>query len=114
MADIEAIRNKLVERKRVRDLAMFHLAIDSKLRVSDLIRLKIDSVTAGNRIRDRGSMVQKKTSQPTHFEIGERAQVAVREWLAVISHKTGYLFPIRQVAEQPLSIRQYARIVVRL
>ena len=53
---------------RKRDLAMFNLAVDSKLKGRDLIRLKIDDVSAGGTIRDRATVIQKKTGRPVQFE----------------------------------------------
>ena len=56
---------------RRRDLAMFNLAIDSKLKGCDLVRLRIDDVFAGGRVRDRATVIQKKTGRPVQFEITE-------------------------------------------
>ena len=58
------IRVRLQLEGRKRDLAMFNLAVDSKLKGSDLIRLKIDDVSAGGTIRDRATVIQKKTGRP--------------------------------------------------
>jgi len=62
------IRVRLQLEGRKRDLAMFNLAVDSKLRGCDLIRLKIDDVSAGGTIRDRATVIQKKTGRPVQFE----------------------------------------------
>jgi hypothetical protein len=97
-----------------RDLAMFNLAIDSKLRGCDLVRLRVDDVFAAGRVRDRATVIQKKTGRPVQFEITEQTRSAIAEWLAVLGARMGqYLFPSR-LREQPhLSTRQYARIVRR-
>src|SRR5580704_13880837 len=67
--DVWTIRVRLQMEKRQRDLAMFNLAIDSKLKGCDLVRLKIDDVCAGGRVRERATVVQKKTGRPVQFEI---------------------------------------------
>ena len=67
--DVWAIRVRLQLQGRKRDLALFNLAIDSKLRGCDLVRLQVDDVCAGGRVRDRGTVIQKKTGRPVQFEI---------------------------------------------
>jgi hypothetical protein len=62
---------------RRRDLAMFNLAIDSKLRGCDLVRLRIDDVFVSGRVRDRATVIQKKTGRPVQFEITEQTRVAI-------------------------------------
>jgi integrase len=112
--DVWTIRVRLQMEKRRRDLAMFNLAIDSKLRGCDLVRLKIDDVCASGRVRDRTTVVQKKTGRPVQFEITEQTRAAVGEWLAGLGDGKGrYLFPSRFRERPHLSTRQYARIVHR-
>src|SRR6201988_1256111 len=77
--DVWTIQVRLQLEGRKRDLAMFNLAIDSKLRGCDLVRLKIDDVSAGGRVRDRATVIQKKTGRPVQFEITEQTRVAVGE-----------------------------------
>ena len=93
--------------------ALFNLAIDSTLRGCDLVRLEVDDVCAGGRVRDRATIIQKKTGRPVQFEITEQPRAAVGEWLAGLGDGKGrYLFP--SFRERPrLSTRQYARIVHR-
>ena len=99
---------------RRHDLAMFNLAIDSKLRGCDLVRLKIDDVSASEAVRDRATVSQKKTGRPVQFEITEQTRVAVGEWLADLDAcECRYLFPSRLRGKPHLSTRQYARIVHR-
>ena len=112
--DVWTIRVRLQLESRKRDLAMFNLAIDSKLRGCDLVRLKIDDVSAGGRVRDRATVIQKKTGRPVQFEITEQTRVAIGEWLAAVDAREGrYLFPSRLRGKPHLSTRQYARIVHR-
>jgi site-specific recombinase XerC len=99
---------------RKRDLAMFNPAIDSKLRNCDLVRLRIDDVSAGGRVRDRATVIQKKTDRPVQFEITEQTRSAIGEWLAALSTgRSRSLFPSRFREQPHLSTRQYARIVHR-
>jgi integrase len=94
--DVWTIRVRLQMEKRRRDLAMFNLAIDSKLRGCDLVRLKIDDVCASGRVRDRTTVVQKKTGRPVQFEITEQTRAAVGDCLAGLGDGKGrYLFPSR-------------------
>jgi integrase len=112
--DVWIIRVRLQLEQRRRDLAMFNLAIDSKLRGCDLVRLKIDDVCAGGTVRDRATVVQKKTGRPVQFEITEQTRAALGEWLAAVAAGRGEcLFPARFREQPHLSTRQYARIVHR-
>jgi hypothetical protein len=72
--DVWAIRVRLQLQGRKRNLALFNLAIDSKLRGCDLVRLRVDDVCAGGRVRDRGTVIQKKTGRPVQFEIMEQTR----------------------------------------
>jgi hypothetical protein len=75
--DVWAIRVRLQLQGRKRDLALFNLAIDSKLRGCDLVRLQVDDVCAGGRVRDRGTVIQKKTGRPVQFEITEQTRTSI-------------------------------------
>src|SRR6516225_113336 len=91
--DVWSIRVRLQVERRARNLALFNLAIDSKLRGCDLVRLQIDDVSVGGRVRDRTTIVQKKTGRPVQFEITEQTRAAIQAWLADIrSRNTRYLF----------------------
>jgi integrase len=110
--DVWAIRVRLQLQQRARDLALFNLAIDSKLRGCDLVRLQVDDVCAGGRVRDRATIIQKKTGRPVQFEITEQTRAAIRAWLPEVEARNGrHLFPSRFRAQPHLSTRQYARIV---
>ena len=102
-----------MERRR-RDLAISNLAIDSKLRGCDPVRLRVDDVFAAGRVRDRTTVVQQKTGRPVQCEITEQTRTAIAEWLAAVGSRRGaYLFPSRFRERPHLSTRQYARIVHR-
>jgi len=109
--DIAMIRALLDTKGRVREQAMFSLAIDSKLRACDLIALKIEDVFVGDRVRDRATVMQRKTSSIVHFEIGSRTRGALVGWLTSMPSKSSFLFPSKRDAGRHISIRQYARIV---
>ena len=94
--DVWTIRVRLQLEGHQRDLAMFNLAIDSKLRGCDLVRVRIDDVCAGGRVRDRAIVIQKKTGRPVQFEITDQTRSAIGEWLAAFDACRGrYLFPSR-------------------
>jgi len=110
--DVWAIRVRLQLQRRARDLALFNLAIDSKLRGCDLVRLQVDDVCLGGRVRDRATIIQKRTGRPVQFEITEQTRASIRAWLPEVQTANGrYLFPSRLRVQPHLSTRQYARIV---
>jgi site-specific recombinase XerD len=91
---------------------LFNLAIDSKLRGCDLVRLVVEDVCAGGRVRERATIVQRKTGRPVQIEITEQTRASIQEWLPEIDARSGrYLFPSRFRKQPHLSTRQYARIV---
>jgi len=112
LKDIWAIRIYLQNQHAVRDLAMFNLAIDSKLRGCDLVSLRVRDICNGNQILSRAMVVQHKTQRPVQFELTESTRTALSAWL-MRSHKHGdeYLFPSRVASSPHISTRQYARIV---
>jgi site-specific recombinase XerC len=110
--DVWTIRVRLQLGHCKRDLAMFNLAIDSKLRGCDLVRLQLNDVFDGGRVRDRAVVVQKKTGRPVQFELSEQTRLSIQEWLdgrgaANISS----LFPSCLAKRPHISTRQHARIV---
>jgi len=110
--DIWAIRIHLQNAHQVRDLAMFNLAIDSKLRGCDLVNLRVRDVMHGNQILPRAMVVQRKTQRPVQFELTEPTRSAVSAWIEMADLKPEhYLFPSRLAKSPHISTRQYARIV---
>lgn len=87
-----SIRVRLEMSASARDLALFNLAIDSKLRASDLVRLKVEDVCSGRVVRDRGVVIQRKTGRPVQFEITEVTRQSVERLLASQPSADGYLF----------------------
>lgn len=112
MKEVWSIRARLELRRRVRNLALFNLAIDSKLRGCDLVRLRVEDVWAGGEAKTRGIIIQKKTGRPVQFEITEQTRIAVAALIRRHGLSLGdYLFPSRLAVSPHLSTRQYARIV---
>ena len=110
--DVWTIRVRLQLEGRKRDLAMFNLGIDSKLRGCDLVRLQVNDVCVGGRARDRAIVVQKKTGFPVQFELTEQTRSAVEGWLDHRGLKASpFLFPSRFKSRLHISARQYARIL---
>jgi integrase len=110
--DVWAIRTRLELNGNKRDLALFNLAIDSKLRACDLVSLKVCDIQTAERIRERASIVQKKTGRPVQFELTETTRLALTDWLGEgPCLSVGYLFPSRIDSSDHLSTRQYARLV---
>ena len=98
--------------KKKRDLALFNLAIDSKLRSCDLVTLRVADVAPGGQIRERAIVIQQKTRRPVQFELTEQTREAIHDWLSERRLQDGdYLFPSRVHHCSHLSTRQYARIV---
>ena len=110
--EVWAIRFWLEQEGRARDRALFDLAIDSKLRGCDLVRVRIGDLVTGDRIRDRALVVQRKTGRPVQFEILEPARTTLHDWL---ERRGGtiddYAFPSRCDHLSHLSTRQYGRLV---
>lgn len=106
------IRFWLEREQRLRDRALFDLAIDSKLRGCDLVRVKIGDLVSGGRVRNRALMIQQKTGRPVQFELLEPARSSILDWL---ERRGGtidnYAFPSRLDRSEHLSTRQYGRLV---
>lgn len=110
--DVWAIRFYLDEHQRLRDKAMFDLAIDSKLRGCDIVKMKIGDIAVGGSIRNRATIIQQKTGKPVQFELMGDARKSLLAWL---ERRGGYsddfVFPSRVDYLGHLSTRQYARLV---
>ncbi|TXN46560.1 tyrosine-type recombinase/integrase [Methylobacterium sp. WL7] len=107
-----AIRFWLDRERRVRDRAMFDLAIDSKLRGCDIVKLKIGDLVSGGRVRSRAIIIQRKTGRPVQFELLEPARTSILTWLEARGGTLDdYAFPSRLDGVMHISTRQYARLV---
>ena len=107
-----AIRTKLQIEQRTRDLALFNLAIDSKLRGCDVVALKVEDVAPNGYSVDRATVRQKKTGRPVRFELTEQTRQAVDDYIRTASKKPGeFLFTARRKQEHRMTTRQFARLL---
>ena len=107
-----SIRTKLQIEKRTRDLAMFNLAIDSKLRGCDVVALRVEDIAPNGYAVARATVRQKKTGRPVRFEMTEQTRQAVDDYLKATGKKPGeFLFTSRRRPGQAMTTRQYARLV---
>lgn len=107
-----AIRQQLRNGRRVRDLALFNCAIDTKLRGCDLVKLRVSDVAPGGAIRPRATVIQQKTGRPVPFEITEPTREALANWLQHRGRRADdWLWPSRSCAGAHITTRQYARLV---
>jgi integrase len=112
LKNLWAIRVRLELSERTRDLALFDLAIDSKLRACDLVKLRVRDVSHGEHMAARAIVMQRKTQRPVQFEITEQTRGALSAWIRRASLRSeDFLFPSRVHESPHLSTRQYARIV---
>jgi integrase len=112
LKEILAIRIRLQLAGRVRELALFNLALDSKLRGCDLVGLQVSAIAQGSTVVSRAMVVQQKTQRPVQFELTEKTRLALAAWIATKQLRSmDYLFPSRQRPWSHLSTRQYGRIV---
>ena len=106
-----SIRLTLQREDRIRDLALFDLAIDSKLRGCDLVRLRIGQLVINAAARHRATIVQQKTGKPARFELTQQTRESLIAWL---THRGGglqnFVFPSRADADGHISTRQSARL----
>ena len=112
LKEIWGIRIRLQLGERTRELALFNLAVDSKLRSCDLVKLRVRDVTYGEHIAARAIVMQQKTQRPVQFEVTEQIRESIAAWIRSSGRRPeDYLFPSRLHASPHLSTRQYARIV---
>jgi integrase len=112
MKEVWRVRFHLQHTGDARDLALFDLAIDSKLRGCDLVHLKVDDIAVGGRVKPRAVVRQRKTGHPVQFELTEQTREAVAAWMQQGDRRSGdYLFPNRRHSSKPLTTRQYARLM---
>ena len=112
LKEIWAIRIHLQIDEKHRDVALFNLAIDGKLRACDLLKLRVSDISQGNRVASRATVTQQKTRQSVQFEITEQTRQAASDWIRRANLcPSDHLFPSRLHQSSHLSARQYARIV---
>ena len=112
LREIWEIRIRLKLSGHLRDLALFNLAVDSKLRGCDLVRVRVNDIAHGDSISPRAMVIQRKTQHSVQFEVTEATRVAVAAWMSSVRLRAGdYLFPAWSAKGTHLSTRQYGRLV---
>ena len=107
-----SIRTKLQIERRARELAMFNLAIDSKLRGCDVVAMKVEDVAPSGYPLARATVRQRKTGRPVRFELTEQTRQAIDDYLKATGKVPGeFLFTSRRRVGEAMTTRQYARLV---
>src|ERR1700723_2515771 len=107
-----SIRTRLLLEGRIRDLALFNLAIDSKLRGCDVVAVRIEDVAPNGYTMDRATVRQKKTGRPVKFELTDQTRQAIDDYLKDAAKKPGeFLFTGRRGLGHCMTTRQYARLL---
>jgi integrase len=107
-----AIRTKLQIDHRTRDLALFNLAIDSKLRGCDVVGLKVEEIAPNGYCADRATVRQRKTKRPVRFELTEQTRQAADDYIKTAGKKPGeFLFTACRNKAHRMTTRQYARLL---
>jgi len=97
---------------RIRDLALFNLAIDSKLRGCDVVAVRVEDVAPNGYTMDRATVRQKKTGRPVKFELTDQTRQAIDDYLKAAAKKPGeFLFAGRRGSDHCMTTRQYARLL---
>src|SRR3979490_2005437 len=97
-----SIRTKLQIEGRARDLAMFNLAIDSKLRGCDVVAIRVEDVAASGYTADRATVRQKKTGRPVRFEMSEQTRQAIDDYLRLPAKAPASSFSRVVVVPKPI------------
>ena len=107
-----AIRTKLQVAGHKRDLALFNLAVDSKLRGCDLVSIRVEDIAPRSYAVDRASVRQKKTGHPVKFELTEATRQSLDDYLKATGKAPGqFLFSGRRRPNGCMTTRQYARLL---
>ena len=110
--EIWSIRIRLELSNNIRNLALFNIAIDSKLRSCDLVKIRVRDIAHGSQIEKRAMVMQQKTGQPVRFEITKKTRKSLSSWIQHAELTSDdYLFKSRINNSNHISTRQYARIV---
>lgn len=106
-----SIRTKLQMEGKKRDLALFNLAIDSKLRGCDVVAIRVEDVAPGGYALDRSTIRQKKTGRPVRFELTEQTRMAIDDYLRTTKRSPGQFLFAGRGDHAGLTTRQYARLL---
>ena len=104
-------RTKLQIEGKKRDLALFNLAIDSKLRGCDVVAIRVDDVAPSGYSMDRATIRQKKTGRPVRFEVTDQTRMAIDDYLRLTNRKPGQFLFAGRGDKGGLTTRQYARLM---
>jgi len=112
LKEVWEIRIRLQMENKIRELALFNLAIDSKLRGCDLVKLRVSDIMHSGKILSRAIVIQQKTKKPVQFELTEQTRDSVRDLITAqnLTYQD-HLFKSRFKNSKHLSTRQYAQIV---
>ena len=111
VSHIWGIRIRLELENNIRDLALFNLALDSKLRGCDLVKLKVSDIAYGDSVMPRAHVVQQKTGTPVQFEITKGTRESIYNWIKHAQLRSSdYLFRSRVCQSSHISTRQYNRL----
>jgi len=110
-SQVWAIRTRLQMENRKRDLALFNLAIDSKLRGCDVVAIRVEDVAPSGYALDRAIIRQKKTGRPVRFELTDQTRSAIDDYLRLTGRKPGQVLFCGRDPSRGLTTRQYARLV---
>ena len=110
-SQVWAIRTRLQIQDRKRDLALFNLAIDSKLRGCDVVAIRVEDVAPSGYALDRATIRQKKTGRPVRFELTDQTRSAIDDYLRLAGRKPGQVLFCGRNSSRGLTTRQYARLV---
>jgi len=107
-----SIRTRLLLEGRIRDLALFNLAIDSKLRGCDVVAVRVEDIAPNGYTMDRATVRQKKTGRPVKFELTDQTRQAIDDYLKAATKKPGeFLFAGRRGSDHCMTTRQHARLL---
>lgn len=91
-----AIRVRLELAENHRDLALFNMATDSKLRGCNLVKIKVTDVMSSGQIKERASVLRSKTQKPVRFEISKGTRASIEKWVVdELMVESEYLWPGR-------------------
>ncbi|HEK0807679.1 TPA: tyrosine-type recombinase/integrase [Proteus mirabilis] len=111
ISHIWGIRIRLELEGKIRDLTLFNLALDSKLRGCDLVKFKVSDVAYGSSVSSRATVLQQKAGSPVQFELTKGTRDSVATWIRMAHlHSADYIFQSRVGSAQHISTRQYNRI----
>ena len=112
LEDIWRIRIRLEIENKLEQLALFNLAIDSKLRSCDLISLRVRDISSASLVQSRAMIEQQKTHKEVQFEITPKTQQCLSQWIYLKNLcSSDFLFPSPRKPGRHICYHYYANIV---